>query len=136
MRIRVEGRKPLNGSYRPAGNTNAAMALLAAALMTDKTVTLRNVPQTLNMQAMLAVAEKLGAQITHPDEHTLVIKTEQITRRALTLAETGGLVGMMLFLPPILTRRQHIRVEIDFPLNRIRTHLEALNDLGIQAVTT
>lgn len=136
MRIRVEGRKPLNGSYRPAGNTNAAMALLAAALMTDKPVTLRNVPQTLNMQAMLAVAEKLGAHLTWQDNHTLVVQAEQITRRALTIAETGGLVGMMLFLPSILTRRQHIRVEIDFPLNRIRTHLEALSDLGIQVVTT
>lgn len=136
MRIRVEGRKPLNGSYRPAGNTNAAMALLAGALMTDKPVTLHNVPHTLNMLAMLAVAEKLGAKLSWSDETTLIVQAEQITRRTLTLAETGGLVGMMLYLPPILTRRQHIRVEIDFPLNRIRTHLEALQDLGIPVVTT
>ena len=136
MQIRVIGGKPLNGTYRPAGNTNAAMALLAGALMTDKPVTLHNVPRTLNMLAMLAVAEKLGAKLTWPDENTLVVQAEQITRRALTLTETGGLVGMMLYLPPILTRRQHIRIEIDFPLNRIRTHLEALQDLGIPVVTT
>jgi len=136
MRIRVEGRKPLSGTYRPAGNTNAAMALLAGALMTDKPVTLRNVPRTINMLAMLAVAEKLGAKLMWQDESTLVVQAEQITRRALTLSETGGLVGMMLYLPPILTRRQHIRIEIDFPLNRIRTHLEALQDLGIPVTTT
>lgn len=136
MRIRVEGRVPLNGSYRPAGNTNAAMALLAASLLTDKPVTLHNVPETLNMQAMLSVAEKLGANLTWPEKGTLRIQAEQITRRALTLAETGGLVGMMLFLPAILTRRHHIRVEIDFPLNRIRTHLEALHDLGVPVTTS
>ncbi len=135
MRIRVEGRKALNGNYRPSGNTNAAMALVAAALLSDKPVTLRNVPQTLNMASMLTVAEKLGAKLSWQDDSTLVIQAEQITRRALTLAETGGLVGMMLYLPSILIRRQHIRIEIDFPLNRIRTHLEALQDLGIPVVT-
>lgn len=135
MRIRVEGRKTLNGHYRPSGNTNAAMALLAASLLTDKTVILHNVPRTLNMMAMLNVAETLGATLKWLDDTTLVIQAEQITRRALTLAETGGLVGMMLYLPPILIRRQHIRIEIDFPLNRIRTHLEALHDLGISVVT-
>lgn len=135
MRIRVEGRKALNGNYRPSGNTNAAMALVAAALLTDKPVTLHNVPQTLNMASMLTVAEKLGAKLSWQDDSTLVIQAEQITRRALTLAETGGLVGMMLYLPSILIRRQHIRIEIDFPLNRIRTHLEALQDLGIPVVT-
>ena len=135
MRIRVEGRKALNGNYRPSGNTNAAMALVAAALLTDKPVTLHNVPQTLNMASMLTVAEKLGAKVSWQNDSTLVIQAEQITRRALTLAETGGLVGMMLYLPSILIRRQHIRIEIDFPLNRIRTHLEALQDLGIPVVT-
>lgn len=136
MRIRVQGKNPLNGTYRPAGNTNAAMALLAAALLTDKPVTLHNVPKTLSMTAMLGVAEKLGAQLTWPDEETLTIQTPQMGKRALTLAETNGLVGMMLFLPPMLARRQHIRIEIDFPLNRIRTHLEALRDLGIDVTTT
>lgn len=136
MRIRVEGQHPLNGTYCPAGNTNAAMALLAAALLADKPVTLRNVPHTLNIQAMLAVAEKLGAKLTWQDEESVTIQAEQISKRTLTLEDTNGLVGMMLFLPAMLTRRQHIRLEFDFPLNRIRTHLEALRDLGIDVITT
>jgi UDP-N-acetylglucosamine 1-carboxyvinyltransferase len=136
MRIRVEGKHPLNGVYRPAGNTNAAMAMLAAALLTNKPVTLRNVPHTLNIQAMLAVVEKLGAQLNWHDEESLTIQAEQISKRTLTLEDTNGLVGMMLFLPAMLTRRRHIRLEFDFPLNRIRTHLEALRDLGIDVTTT
>jgi UDP-N-acetylglucosamine 1-carboxyvinyltransferase len=130
MRIRVEGKHALNGSYRPAGSTNAAMALLAAALLTDKVLTLHNVPQTTNMQAMLTVAERLGAKLSTPAPDTLTIQAEQLTLRTLTEADTNGLVGMMLFLPAMLTRRQHIRIEFDFPLNRIRAHLEALRDLG------
>jgi UDP-N-acetylglucosamine 1-carboxyvinyltransferase len=130
MRIRVEGKRPLNGVYQPSGNTNAAMALLGAALLTDKPVKLANIPHTVNMQAMLAVAKLLGAQLDWQDENTVTARAEQITKRILTQEDTNGLVGMMLFLPSMLVRRQHIRLEFDFPLHRIRTHLEALRDLG------
>jgi UDP-N-acetylglucosamine 1-carboxyvinyltransferase len=134
MRIRVEGRQPLNGTYQPSGNSNAAIALLAAALLTDQPVTLRNVPRTNNTQAMLDVAKRLGATLTWADEQTLTVQAELIGQRMLTQAETDG-VGVILYLAPLLTRRQHVRLEIDFPLNRIRTHLEALRDLGIDVVT-
>lgn len=136
MRIRVEGKRPLNGSYKPSGSTNSAMAMLAAGLLSEQPVTLSNVPHTVNMQAMLAVAKELGATLEWQDEETVTIKTEQIGKRVLTQADTNGLVGMMLFLPPMLVRRQHIRIEFDFPLNRIRTHLEALRDLGQDVSTT
>ncbi len=136
MRIRVEGKHPLNGTYRPAGNTNTAMALLAAALLTDKPVTIHNVPQTLSTQAMLTMAEKLGAKLSGVGTDTITVQADQISKRVLTSADTNGMVSMMLFLPGMLVRRQHIRIEIDFPLNRIRTHLEALRDLGIEVMTT
>lgn len=136
MRIRVEGRQALNGIYRPAGNSNAAMALLAAALLTDQPVRLQNMPNTVNVQTMLAIAEKLGAKIAWATPEVLSVQTEQITKRALTLVDTNGLVGAMLFLPAMLVRRQHARLEIDFPLNRIKSHLEALRDLGLEVTTS
>jgi UDP-N-acetylglucosamine 1-carboxyvinyltransferase len=135
MRIQVEGRHPLNGIYKPSGNANAAMALLAAALLTDKPVTLRNVPRTISTQAMFGLAEWMGACLTWLDETTVTIQAKQLTQRVLTEAETEGAVGAILFLAPILVRRKHVRVEFDFPLNRIRTHLEALRDLGIDVIT-
>jgi UDP-N-acetylglucosamine 1-carboxyvinyltransferase len=68
-------------------------------------------------------------------EGTLVIHAEQLTGRVLTEADTSSSIGPILFLAPLLVRRQHVRVEFDFPLNRIRTHLEALRDLGLDVVT-
>ncbi|GIL13421.1 MAG: UDP-N-acetylglucosamine 1-carboxyvinyltransferase [Chloroflexota bacterium] len=136
MRIRVEGKTPLNGIYRPSGNPNAAMALLAAALLTPEAVTLRNVPDTINTRTMLLLAERLGVKIVRLDAHTIRIQAEQINRRAMTPADTGGLVSGLLYLAPMLRLRQQVRVEIDFPLNRIRTHLEALRDLGQEVITT
>ena len=46
MRIGVEGGHPLRGTYTPGGNSNAALALIAASLLTDQAVTVHNVPGT------------------------------------------------------------------------------------------
>lgn len=136
MRIRVQGQRPLNGTYHPAGNANAAMALLAAALLTDEAVTLHNVPRTSAVEIMLSAAAAVGVELNWQETATLVLRAAQISRRNLTLTDTNGLVSMMLVLAPILARRQYVRIEIDYPLNRIRTHLEALRDLGQDVTAT
>ncbi|MEP7292052.1 MAG: hypothetical protein ABI835_09720, partial [Chloroflexota bacterium] len=133
MSLRVEGRSPLSGVYKPSGNANAAQALLAAALLSEASVTLRNMPRTLSTQAMIAIAGGLGASMEW-DADALRISSVQITRRTLAQTDTDASVGALLFVAPMLIRRQHVRLEIDFPLNRIRTHLEALRDLGIDVL--
>ncbi|NDJ62285.1 MAG: hypothetical protein GYB67_14250, partial [Chloroflexi bacterium] len=135
MRIRVEGRCALNGVYRPSGNGNAAQALLAAALLTDAPITLRNIPRTLSTQAMLDLAERLGAQLTWLGAQAVTVTAPQLAQRKLTQVDTAS-VAALLFAAPILVRRQFARIEFDFPLNRIRTHLEALRDLGIDVVNS
>ena len=135
MTLRVAGRSPLSGIYKPSGNANAAQALLAAALLTEAPVTLRNLPRTFSTTAMIAIAESLGAALAW-DGDALTISGAQITRRTLAQADTDATVGALMFIAPMLIRRQHVRLEIDFPLNRIRTHLEALRDLGIDTVSS
>jgi len=135
MSLRVEGRSPLSGVYQPSGNANAAQALLAAALLTEAPVTLRNMPRTLSTEAMITIAGQLGAALSWEDA-ALTVQGAQITRRTLAQAETDASVGALLFVAPMLIRRQHVRLEIDFPLNRIRTHLEALRDLGIDIMSS
>ncbi|MFN8448530.1 MAG: UDP-N-acetylglucosamine 1-carboxyvinyltransferase [Anaerolineae bacterium] len=134
MTLRVEGRSPLNGVYRPSGNANAAQALLVAALMTEAPVTLRNMPRTQTTEAMVDIAGQMGTTLAW-DGDTLNVHGAQITRRVLSQADTDATIGALLFVAPILIRRQHVRLEIDFPLNRIRPHLEALRDLGIDIVS-
>ncbi len=135
MRIRVEGGHALNGTYHPAGNSNTAITLIAAAMLTADAVTLHNMPNTTGIDSMLAIARRLGATVNHqPTEQTLHIQTEQVLHRIITNEETNGFTGALLYLAPILVRREFVRMEVDFPLNRIRTHLEALRDLGFDVV--
>lgn len=136
MQVRVEGQQSLNGNYVPSGNANAAIALMAAALLTDQVTTLRNIPKSISVQGMLAIAQKLGTEINWLEKNTITLQTPQITKRVLSSDETNISVGMILYLAPMLIGRQHARLEVDFPLNRIRTHLDALRDLGIDVITS
>lgn len=161
MRIRVQGSQPLNGVYTPSGSSNAAIHCIAAALLTQQPVTLENIPKTVSVTAMLELAERLGAQVNWQDDtstvgasstsetsassgtpasgtpaHRVTITAAQIGRRQLTHAETQGFIGALLYLVPVIVRRGYARLEIDFPLNRVRTHLEALRDLGIDVSTS
>lgn len=127
MRIRVTGGQPLNGTYQPAGNTNAAIALLAASMLVDEQSTIANWPDTTTTASMLKTAQRLGTRFSIDNDQTLTVQTEQILRRELAQQETGNL----LYLAPILVRRGYIRLELDFPMQRIRTHLGAMRDLGL-----
>ena len=59
----VEGGYPLRGVLRPAGNKNAALPMLAAALLTDEPVVLENVPEIDDVRVMLV---RLAARPTDP----------------------------------------------------------------------
>ncbi|MBL8146157.1 MAG: UDP-N-acetylglucosamine 1-carboxyvinyltransferase [Anaerolineae bacterium] len=135
MRIKVEGKTPLSGVYRPAGSANAAQALIAAALLTEAPVVLRNLPQTLSTQGMLDTAVRLGVAVERQADDQVTLDAAAISRRTLAQGESDASLGLILFLPALLARRQHARLEVDFPLNRIRTHLEALRDLGQDVLT-
>ncbi|MDX2077927.1 MAG: UDP-N-acetylglucosamine 1-carboxyvinyltransferase [bacterium] len=133
MRLRIEGGIPLNGVYHPSGNANTAAYLIAASLLTDSPVTLRNFPKTTSTRVMLNIATGLGADIHQTDDRIVTLQTTQLTRRKLTVEETSE-TRALLFLAPMLVRRSFARLEVDFPLNRIRTHLDALRDLGFDVV--
>lgn len=129
MRIVVYGGHPLNGTFRPSGNSNAALALIAASLLTDAPVTLRGVPDTSTTALMLDAARALGAEVTQEDVHRLV--TPALHTRSLGPEITDGQVGAVMLLAPILARRRHARLETTYPLSRLHAHLTALRDLGL-----
>ncbi len=60
----IEGGVPLSGTVLPAGNKNGALPILAACLLTEEDVTLRNVPRISDVDAMLALLASLGATVT------------------------------------------------------------------------
>ena len=61
----INGGVPLNGTFTPSGNKNAALPILAACLLTDKPVILHNVPQIGDVLTLKQILEHLGVTVTH-----------------------------------------------------------------------
>ena len=131
----IEGGVPLQGDVTPAGNKNAALPLLAAALLTDEPITLHNIPQIQDTQVMRELIESLGVQIEDLDSTSW-----RLTARDLRLAD----------LNPDLCRRIRASILIGGPLvarigefklpppggdvigrRRLDTHILALRALGV-----
>jgi UDP-N-acetylglucosamine 1-carboxyvinyltransferase len=129
VRIVVHGGTPLQGTFHPSGNSNSALALTAAALLTDAPVMLGNVPDTLGTAVMLDAARVLGADISREGD-TVHLQTSSLHTRTLEHDLTAGQVSAVMLLAPILARRRHARLEVAYPLSRLHTHLAALRDLG------
>jgi len=135
MRIRITGGQPIGGRYIPASNTNAAKALLAAALLTDHESVIRRVPRNESMMHLVDAARQFGVGLRWEGESDLHVTVQSLTSWVLDDDIVGGAVGSLLLLPALITRREHVRLEVTFPLSRIRTHLELLRDLGLDVVT-
>src|SRR5687768_15425542 len=75
-RFRVEGGRRLEGTIRPGGNKNAALPILAACLLTDQPVTLRNLPDIQDVRVMLEILEGLGAKVERLERNVVRLHTQ------------------------------------------------------------
>ena len=77
----IRGGKPLEGEVVIAGAKNAALGILAAAVMTDDKVTIENVPYVSDTRTLLKAIENIGATVEYKDKHTVVICGKGIRER-------------------------------------------------------
>ena len=108
-RFIVEGGTPLRGVFTPAGNKNEALPLIAAALLTDAPVTLRNLPRIHDVRGMLEIAAALGAQVDELDAHTVRI-TGALRSTEVPQALAGEIRSSLLLAGPLLARMTKVKL--------------------------
>ena len=69
----IKGGHPLRGEGEIGGAKNAALAILAAAIMTDETVTIDNLPNVRDINVLLQAIEEIGAHVERIDVHKVKI---------------------------------------------------------------
>ena len=130
----VEGGHRLSGRVEIEGNKNAALPLLAACLLTDKTCVLMNMPQINDVGVMVDLLQGLGAEIEGVGTTTLTVRCAKVISDEPDPNLVGRLRGSVLLLGPLLARVGSARLASpggDFPARRtISSHLQALCALG------
>ena len=74
----IKGGNPLVGEVEIGGAKNAALAILAAAIMTDETVVIENLPDVRDTNVLMQAMESIGVIINRVDRHTVKINASQI----------------------------------------------------------
>lgn len=75
----IKGGHPLVGEVEIGGAKNAALAILAAAIMTDETVIIDNLPDVNDINVLLEAISGIGAMVKRIDRHTVQINGSSIT---------------------------------------------------------
>ncbi|GHU53105.1 UDP-N-acetylglucosamine 1-carboxyvinyltransferase [Bacilli bacterium] len=135
----IEGGAPIRGSIRSSGNKNAALPCLAAALLTDEPVVLRNIPDIEDVQVMMEIYTALGgtAKSIGPNAWRLTLK--DIKSSEIPLEQARKIRASILFAGPLLARTG--KAVLPPPggdvigRRRLDTHFLALTELGAKVKT-
>ncbi len=135
-RFVIEGGFPLRGEVVPGGNKNEALPLLAASLLTDERIVLRNVPRIRDVRNMLDLLAGLGVDVEEPGAHEVALRARRPIRTDLDPVLCGEIRASILLAGPMLACCG--RVELPPPggdvigRRRVDTHLSALRALGAE----
>lgn len=139
-RFVIEGGHRLSGSITPAGNKNAALPLLAAALLTSHDVVLHNIPQIGDVAAMIGLLEQLGARVERRGVHSWHINAAEVGDAEPNPALARKIRASALLAGPLLARRGFVTIPRPggdmIGRRRLDTHLHALRDLGAEIEVT
>ena len=134
-RLLITGQRRLSGSFTPVGNKNAALPMLAACLLTDEAVTLRNVPDIQDVRVMLELLQALGVSV-ESKASTVTLRATGIRRTRLDRDLCRRVRASILLAGPLTVRTGRATV---YPpggdiigRRRIDTHMAGLRALGMK----
>lgn len=135
-RFIVEGGRRLEGTIRPGGNKNAALPILAACLLTDEPVVLRNLPDIQDVRVMLQIMEGIGATIERIEKNVVRIEAKGEISSNPDPELSKKIRASILLAGPLLARCGAASVAKPggdaIGRRRVDTHLLALESLGAQ----
>jgi UDP-N-acetylglucosamine 1-carboxyvinyltransferase len=136
-RFIIRGGKKIGGTFRPLGNKNAVLPMLAACVLTDEPLILENVPKILDVDNMLKLLAELGVAVSRRG-HTVELCAQGLKKTELDRDLCTKVRGSILMAGPLPAR--HGRATLFAPggdvigRRRLDTHFEGLDQLGIGMV--
>ena len=132
----IKGGNPLVGEVEIAGAKNAALAILAAAIMTDETVTIDNLPDVNDINVLLEAISGIGATVQRIDRHTVKINGSTISDLAIEYDYIKKIRASYYLLGALLGKYKRAEVALPGGCNigsrPIDQHLKGFRALGAE----
>lgn len=130
----IHGGKPLIGSVNVSGAKNAAVAIVAATILSDEPCTLENVPEISDISIALRILYEMGAGIRIIDKNTMRIDPRGISNPVVPYELARSMRASSYFLGTLLGRFKKADVPMpggcDLGDRPIDQHIKAFNCLG------
>src|ERR687898_1536308 len=130
----IHGGAPLSGEIRVAGNKNAALPILAACLLTEEELVIRNVPRIRDVGSMLELLEGIGVKVDLSSDNEVRLRADAVARTEVDEEPASRIRASFLAAGPLLARFREARMPPPggdtIGRRRLDAHLDAFRDLG------
>ncbi len=132
----IKGGVPLRGEVTISGAKNAALGILAAAVMSDEDVIVENLPDVKDINVMLEAIIEIGAEVRRPDRHTVVINGSSIKEISVEDEYIRRIRASYYFIGALLGKYRYARVPLPGGCNigsrPIDQHIKGFRALGAE----
>ena len=130
----IKGGTPLVGEVEIGGAKNAALAILAAAIMSDETVTIENLPDVKDINVMIDAIAGIGAVVDRLDAHTVRINGSTVSGYSVDYEYIKKIRASYYLLGALLGKYKHAEVALpggcDIGSRPIDLHLKGFRAMG------
>jgi UDP-N-acetylglucosamine 1-carboxyvinyltransferase len=130
----IEGGVPLSGTMVPAGNKNGALPILAASVLTEDEVIVRNVPRIRDVEAMVAILVAIGVSASWRGPNELVLCAADAEHAEIDPDLAESIRASFLLAGPLLARFGHAVMPPPggdvIGRRRLDPHLDAFRAMG------
>jgi UDP-N-acetylglucosamine 1-carboxyvinyltransferase len=111
-KLRITGGRPLVGEVRVSGAKNAALPILCAALLTEKALTLSNVPRLMDVATMVKLLSQMGVEAERPADGKVALRAKNVSNPAAPYELVKTMRASVLVLGPLLARCGRAKVSL------------------------
>lgn len=130
----IEGGFPIKGKIKASGNKNAALPCIAACLLSDEEISLRNIPEIEDVHVMFSILQELGCRVEHEGPNRYKVQASSIKKEEIPVELAGHVRASILFAGPMLARTGKVILPPPggdvIGRRRLDTHFLALSALG------
>ena len=135
QKLEVFGANKLKGQIKISGSKNASLPILAASILSNKKVILKNIPKVRDIKTMIALIQSLGSKVKFSQNKILINNYSQKKKFASYKLVKTMRAGILV-LGPLLAKHKSAKVSLPggcaIGTRPIDIHLKALSKLGVK----
>lgn len=139
MKVKVRGKRKIEGIVQISGAKNSAVAIIPAAILADEDVIIRNIPNIDDVNTLISIMKEMG-YIVHFDNNILIIKAKKKVHYHIKSDLVNKLRGSYYFMGSMLGKIKKVKINNSGGCNLgnrpINYHLDNFQKLGAKLLKT